>query len=118
MSFGIELLLSDTDVPASLAQTRFRYEVAIARRVLSSGIEELSILSEVLRPIASPDDTWIAKHPEFAEFARYDASEVLLVLGNDLHLSVNMTEKDVDITPEHLRALPEWSLAGHYRRSV
>jgi hypothetical protein len=66
MSFAIELLLSETDVPASLAQTRFRYEVAVGRRVLPSGIEELSVISEMLRPMASLDDRWIASHPEFA----------------------------------------------------
>ncbi len=104
MSFGIELLLSDADVPALLAQTRFRYEVVVARRALPSGIEELNILREELRPIAKLDDSWIDRHPEFARFARYDASEVLLALGNDFQFYVQLTKDHIGLTPEQLRA--------------
>lgn len=105
MSFGIELLLSDTNSPASLAQTRFRYELALSRKELASGREELSILRESLRPIANPGDRWIANHPELARFARYDAGEVLLEYGHDLQLSVSLIEDDIDTTPEQLRAI-------------
>lgn len=105
MSFGIELLLSDTDTPSSLAQTRFRYELALGRKELASGIEELSVLRESLRPIANPEDKWIASHSELARFARYDASEVLLAHGHDLQLAISLIESDLDTTPEQLRAI-------------
>lgn len=105
MSFGVELLLADTDVPASLAQTRFRYELTLGRKELASGIEELSIIRESLRPIGTPDDRWIANHPKFAKFARYDAGEVLLAHGHDLQLSISLIENDVETTPEQLRAI-------------
>jgi predicted ATPase len=105
MSLGVELLLSDTDAPGSLAHTRFRYELSVSRKILASGIEELNIIHEALHPILHANDTWISNHPEFAKFARYDASNTLLALGRDLHLSVKLLEDDVDVMPEDLRVL-------------
>jgi predicted ATPase len=103
MSFAVELLLSDPDLSAPLAQTRFRYELTVGRRTLPSGIEELNVLREVLHPIARADDEWITGRPEFAKFARYEANEVLLELVSDLSLVTTLVQDGVDITPDDLR---------------
>jgi len=103
MSFAVELLLGDTEASAPLAQTRFRYEVAVGRSILPSGIEELNVLREVLRPIARAGDEWMTSRPEFAKFARYDANDVLLAFGSDLSHWVTLTHDGVDVTPDDLR---------------
>lgn len=105
MTFAVELLLSDAGDSTPLAQTRFRYELGIGREIQPSGIEQLNVVHEELRPIGEPDDRWIAAHPELARFARYGAGDVLLVLGRDLDLTVTLTKDGIDITPDKLRAV-------------
>jgi predicted ATPase len=91
MSFAVELLLDDEaasyrqdDEDVSyplLSQTRVRYQLTIGRRALLSGVEELNVVDESLRPITRADDTWIATHPEYSRFARYSGDQVFLALG-------------------------------------
>lgn len=83
MSFAIELLVSDAEPVDALAQTRFRYEVVVARMIVPSGPEQLSIVHELLRPIAKATDLWMLRHPRYAKLARYGLTEPVLALEHD-----------------------------------
>jgi len=80
MSFAVELLVSDDNQLAELAQTRFRYELIISHKRLSSGVEELNVAHERLRPIVRAADKWLESHSAYSPFVRYDAPDVLLAL--------------------------------------
>lgn len=83
MTFAVELLVSDQALPAELAQTRFRYELTVGRKELPSGIEQLNVLHESLRPIARDVDPWMTARPAYARSARYGVTEVLIEPGTD-----------------------------------
>jgi predicted ATPase len=52
-------------------QSRFRYELAIERRALRSGVERLVVQEESLRAMRRVDDAWMQAHPEFAHYRGY-----------------------------------------------
>jgi predicted ATPase len=82
ITLAVELLLPETangDEP--LKQTRLRYEVSIERKEEPPTIEALVVAGEQLIPIAKGDDAWIAAHPEFGLFAKYDEGQLLLGAG-------------------------------------
>jgi hypothetical protein len=92
----VELLLPETangDEP--LKQTRLRYEVSIERKEEPPSIEALVVAGEQLTPIARGDDVWIAAHPEFGPFAKYD--------GGQLRLGAGKLQLEVDAGPDFHR---------------
>lgn len=103
MSFGIELLTLDTNLTGELAQNRWRYEVALSRAMLPSGIEQLNVAHEALLPIEQTADTWIASHPNFARVARYGLSEPALQLVTDADAISQAIAVGVNTTPKVLR---------------
>ncbi len=79
---AVDLLLPETgNGDKRLEQTRVRYWVAIERKEEPPTIEALVVAGEQLTPIAKANDAWIAAHPEFAPFAKYDGGRLLLAAG-------------------------------------
>ncbi len=75
MRFAVELLDHGFYQPKSgrapPPQSRFRYELTVERRTLSTSAERFVALEERLIAMTAADDAWVAAHPEFSDLARY-----------------------------------------------
>lgn len=75
MRFAVEFLTygeyNSGESPGPGAQSRYRYELIIEQRTLSSGTQRLVSSSENLLAMSSDEDTWIQARPEFAKHAFY-----------------------------------------------
>ena len=75
MRFAIEVLeYGDYELRSACApprQSRYRYELTIERRALSSSVERLVARDERLFGMKPENDRWIAERPEFSALASY-----------------------------------------------
>lgn len=88
MRFGVEFLEYGWYPRESEFQSRFRYELTIARRETKRGAEQLFVTNEQIHAMRREDDKWIMEHPEFQNWAGYkQGGESYLVTLMDVQTS-------------------------------
>lgn len=75
MTFAVEFLgygqYQSGQTPVPYRQSRYRYELTIARQTLASGAERLVAHNERLHAMYRAEDPWIDAHPDFRRHANY-----------------------------------------------
>lgn len=126
IQLAVELLwYGDYPAPQSeVRPNRFRYELAIERRALRSGVEKLVASDERLRALQREEDTWIPAHTEYARYASYinAAADYFITLKNRSASARRVVSKFGDwqeetrVPPTHTALSSVNSWAGHFVR--
>lgn len=91
---AVEVLVhGDVPLPepgSNADQSRFRYEITIARQPRGSGVERLVVRDERLQSMRRDSDPWMDAHPAFATFAgyRHAGSDEFFTLNQDKRLVI------------------------------